>query len=151
MRHNRSPPGVPKVGFMTKIRAAGSNGFADTTWEGGRPMIAGRSDAGAPCEDTSLRSERTARHAIWIAGAGNGRRCCTGPTIREKSRRLPLQTFFFGEASFWARAAARCASPARPTAVYSSAKCCHDSRELGMICVAFSKAPSASRWRPCFW
>jgi len=68
-----------------RIRVAGFSGIAVTTWAAGVLTTSGKSNVGARCVATSRKSERTARRARSIAGDGKDRRCCTGPTTRERS------------------------------------------------------------------
>ena len=85
MLHNRCLNGEGRDGYITKIRAVGSSGIADITWDAVVRMMNAKSNDGAQCGGTSLRSSRTVLAENLNAGQGNDKRCFTGLTIHEKS------------------------------------------------------------------
>src|SRR5215213_7964567 len=77
--------GERRVGSITKIRAAGFNGIAATTWAAVVPTMSGKSNAGARCVVTSHRSRSTVRKVKPSAARGNDKLYFTGPTTHVRS------------------------------------------------------------------
>ena len=97
--------GARKAGSITKIRVAGFNGIAVTTWDAAVPMMCAKSNAGARCDVTSRRSRSTARKVKSSAVRGRDKLYFTGPTTHARSNP-------FGNASMITLSSRLCSSSA---------------------------------------
>ena len=81
--------GARRVGFISTIRADGSNGIAATTWAGEcQKRMRDRLGAGTLCAATWPKSNATANTVIRPAESDRGRPSYTGPMTAERSEGL---------------------------------------------------------------
>jgi len=78
MRPNHSLYGDIRDGFTQTIRVVGSNGIADTSWEGDAKMMRVKFAVGARFVGTSRNCGKIAFEATWHVGANNAKLCCIG-------------------------------------------------------------------------
>src|SRR5579859_7349657 len=86
MPANHCRSGARTDGYTPTIRAAGFNGIADIIWAAVcLKKIFDRSGGGRQCDDTSNKSNFTARPATRPAAGASDRPFSTGPTTVENS------------------------------------------------------------------